>query len=203
MKVCLMLKAPRPGFVKTRLAADLGAAQARDGYLRLVDAQMRALPTDWETVIAFAPADAEDEMREWLGASQEFRPQCEGDLGRRLERVMQDLGGPLIFLGGDCPELTTERLREAAEALALHDVVIWPARDGGYCLLGLRTECPEVFEGISWGTSEVFRETLERIPGHLSLRVMAPPLEDVDDLPSWERALASGSMRKPQESPPT
>ena len=198
-----MLKAPRAGYVKTRLAAGIGSAGALDAYRKLVETQMRALPKDWSTLIAFAPSDAEEEMRQWLGPSPGYFAQCEGDLGRRLDRAAQDLGRPLLFLGGDCPQLTTSRLHEAAAALATHDVVIWPALDGGYCLLGLQGVCPEIFEGISWGKGTVFRETLERVPANLRVRVMEPPLEDVDDLPSWERALASGCMHTPQESNPT
>jgi len=203
MKVCLMLKAPRIGFVKTRLAAGIGASAAREAYLWLVEIQLRALPTEWETIVAFAPADAEAEMREWLGPSLGYVAQCEGDLGARLDHVVREVGGPLIFLGGDCPYLTAERLHDAAADLATHHVVIWPALDGGYCLLGLRERLPEIFEGISWGGDSVLAETLQRIPADLTVRIMDPPLEDVDDLSSWERALASACRQTPRESDPT
>jgi len=195
MNVCLMLKAPRPGFVKTRLARDLGDDEATAAYRLLVEAQMRALPAAWDVRVAFAPDNAAAEMREWLGSGLNYFPQCDGDLGDRLTHAAQTIPGPLIFLGGDCPELTTSRLEAAATELESADIVIWPALDGGYCLLGIKKLIPEIFQEIAWGTETVFRETLARIPTGLSVRQMSPALEDVDDLASWQRALGSGCMQ--------
>ncbi len=195
MNVCLMLKAPRPGFVKTRLARDLGDDEATAAYRSLVEVQMRALPAAWDVHIAFAPDDAAAEMRDWLGSRPDYFPQCDGDLGDRLTYVAQTITGPLIFLGGDCPELTTTRLEAAATELESADIVIWPALDGGYCLLGIKKLIPDIFQEIAWGAETVFRETLARIPEGLSVRQMSPALEDVDDLASWQRALGSGCMQ--------
>jgi hypothetical protein len=187
MNVCLMLKAPREGFVKTRLAKDVGPARAVAVYRRLVEWQMRQIPAGWNIYVAFAPDDALDEMRAWLGTGPELFPQSAGDLGDRLASAMARLPTPLIFLGGDCPSLTTERLNEAAGALGSSGVVIWPAVDGGYCLLGLSAVVPQIFEGIAWGTDSVFQQTLERLPSGVELAICEPPLEDVDDVASWER----------------
>jgi len=198
-----MLKAPRAGFVKTRLARDIGETDSLAAYRVLVERQMAALPEDWTAFVSFAPQDAEDEMQSWLGPHVQYLPQCDGDLGTRLDHVARKLAGPLIFLGGDCPALTRSRLIEAAEALESTDLVIWPAEDGGYCLLGFRHRIPEIFSGVSWGTESVLQETLDRIPVGVTLRVMSPPLEDVDDLPSWQRALASGYMQTLPESETT
>lgn len=195
MNVCLMLKAPRPGLVKTRLARDIGFEEATKAYLQLVEHQMRALPAEWDVHIAFSPPDAASEMREWLGSRPNYFPQCDGDLGDRLAQAAQSIAEPLIFLGGDCPELTTSRLEAAAAAMESAGIVIWPALDGGYCLLGINKFFPAIFQGIAWGTETVFHETLARIPANVSVRQMSPSLEDVDDLPSWQRALASGCMR--------
>lgn len=199
MNVCLMLKAPRGGFVKTRLARDIGGIDAVKAYRRLVETQIASLPENWVVHIAFTPNDAGDEMREWLGADYHYFAQCDGDLGARLVHSARCLDVPLIFLGGDCPALNRARLLDAAESMKSADIVIWPAEDGGYCLLGFQTLIPEIFTGITWGTDKVFNETLERIPVGVSLCVMTPPLEDVDDLASWERALATGCMQKPPE----
>jgi uncharacterized protein len=198
-----MLKAPRAGFVKTRLARDIGETDALAAYRVLVERQMAALPEDWTAFVSFAPQDAEDEMRSWLGPDVQYLPQCDGDLGTRLDHVARMLTGPLIFLGGDCPALTRSRLIEATEALESADLVIWPAEDGGYCLLGFRHHIPEIFSGVSWGTESVLQETLDRVPVGVTLCVMSPPLEDVDDLFSWQRALASGYMRTLPESETT
>lgn len=196
MNVCLMLKAPRPGFVKTRLARDIGFDEATRAYLQLVEHQMRSLPAEWDVHVACAPSDAAAEMREWLGSRPNYFPQCDGDLGDRLAHAAQTIARPLIFLGGDCPQLTTSRLEAAAAAMESSEIVIWPALDGGYCLLGINKFFPALFQGIAWGTETVFHETLARIPANVSVRQMSPSLEDVDDLPSWQRALASGCMQK-------
>ena len=111
--LCLMLKAPRPGFVKTRLAADLGDEAAEQVYRRLVEHQAAQVPPDWRVEVHFAPADAVSEMRDWLcphlPESAEFFPQADGDLGARLRAA---LAGTLargaqhvLFAGGDLPPL--------------------------------------------------------------------------------------------------
>lgn len=188
--VCLMLKAPREGFVKTRLAREVGAAEAVTIYRRLVAHQLREIPAGWHRHVAFAPDSAAVEMREWLGPELDCFPQSSGTLGDRLTAAMDRLPTPVIFLGGDCPSLTSDRLLHAADALKSADLVIWPAVDGGYCLIGFAERVPEVFEGITWGTGSVFEETLARVPRGVRLEVCEPPLEDVDDLAAWRRRSA-------------
>lgn len=187
MNVCLMLKAPREGFVKTRLAKDVGPGEAASIYRRLVEWQVRQIPRGWKIFVAFAPDDALEEMRDWLGGGIEFLPQSSGDLGNRLVSALAILPKPLIFLGGDCPSLTSPRLSEAAAVLASTDMVLWPSLDGGYCLLGLSGFIPEIFERINWGTSSVFQQTLARVPPGKDLHTCEPALEDIDDLASWRR----------------
>src|SRR5687768_3502559 len=84
--VC-MLKAPRAGLVKTRLAHELGAGPAATIYRRLVEHQLKAVPESWRIEVHFSPADAADEMRAWLGATPGYYPQRGDDLGARLARA--------------------------------------------------------------------------------------------------------------------
>jgi rSAM/selenodomain-associated transferase 1 len=193
--VALMLKAPRSGEVKTRLARSIGAARATRVYRALVEHQLAHIPASWRIAIHFAPADSEAEMRRWLERlsprGTHFMPQPEGDLGVRLISAMNhgftSGADSVFFLGGDCLGTTCSYLEEAEEALATTDMVIAEARDGGYVLLGLRKPVAAVFQGIPWSSQTVFAATLgqARAAG-LSYRSLLP-LEDVDDLESYER----------------
>ena len=193
--VALILKAPRPGEVKTRLASSIGAERATRVYRVLVEHQLAQIPASWRIVIHFAPSDAEAEMRTWLESlsppGTDFVAQPDGDLGVRLISAMNygfASGADLVFfLGGDCPGITRSYLEEAEAALAENDMVIARALDGGYVLLGLRKPVAAVFEGIPWSSDAVFVATLgqARAAG-LSYQCLSP-LEDIDDFESYER----------------
>ncbi len=194
--LCLMLKAPRLGQVKTRLAKDIGEAAALAAYRALVERQMREIPAGWNVEIHFTPDDGAAEMRAWLGPLREaapvFIPQAAGDLGARLIAALHSAfargARQVIFVGGDCPGLTRERLAEAAEKLEHADLVIIPAVDGGYVSIAFNVPHTGVFEGIEWSTERVCEQTQRRAKElRLSFGLLAP-LEDVDELASWERA---------------
>lgn len=196
---CLFLKAPRLGTVKTRLARDIGPERAVAVYRTLVAHQAGTIPAEWEVVVYFAPRDAEPEMRDWLEPlfprGLRLEPQCGGDLGRRLEEAVRQefqRGTTRLFLlGGDCPGISSEYLAEADKVLNGNDLVIGPAEDGGYVLLGLTAPAPTLFAGIAWSTEVVLEQTLaaaRRQGLHVGL---LPPLEDVDDAESWRRQRSS------------
>lgn len=190
--VALMLKAPRHGQVKTRLAHTIGTDDATRIYRRLVEHQITQIPREWSTHIHFAPLDAEDEMRSWLGTAHSYSPQPDGDLGDRLAFAMhlhfaRDLT-PLIFLGGDCPYLTTSHFTEVMRHLIKTDAVLIPALDGGYCLFALRQSVDRVFSAITWNSDAVADETRERLREERITWEELPGLEDVDDEASWARA---------------
>src|SRR5437868_3785397 len=111
--ILLFLKSPREGEVKTRLARSVGFAEATRIYRRLVEHQIARIPPTWRIQIHFAPAADADQMRTWLGPDHQYFPQVEGDLGERLSAAMQrhfatPASSPLIFVGGDCPYLSTQ-----------------------------------------------------------------------------------------------
>ncbi len=199
----VMLKAPREGTVKTRLAADVGPAQATRIYRLLVERQMAAIPADWPVEVHFAPAAARDEMRDWLGPRPALHPQAQGDLGRRLVEAIHAAfarGAPAVLvIGGDCPELDRDALRSAAEALGNHEVVLGPASDGGYYLIGLTLPQPELFADIPWSTSGVFTATLQKIDGLGLLPLCLSIRDDVDTLADLQKhtALIFGSAPAP------
>jgi rSAM/selenodomain-associated transferase 1 len=190
--ICLMLKAPRPAQVKTRLACQIGIDEACDVYRRLVRHQLAQIPAGWPVEIHYAPEEARDEMRAWLGARYVYIHQPEGDFGHRLKEAMNGAfargAQGVLLLGGDCPYVTAELLHEAAEKLREHDVVLGPAEDGGYYLLATKSARPSLFQQIDWSTERVFGQTTERVgEAQLTLACLAT-FSDVDDLESWKKA---------------
>ena len=191
--ILVFLKAPQPGAVKTRLASDLGNQTACDVYRHLALATLKQIPENWPTRIYFSPADAREEMRQWLGNSVSLHPQSEGNLGKRLTAACQesfaDGAESVILLGGDCPTITTEHLHLAAQALEKKQPVIGPAKDGGYWLLGLYKHSPKIFEDICWSSETVFHSTMERFSTLNLHPTQLETLEDIDDLDSLNRAI--------------
>lgn len=199
-----MLKAPRPGMVKTRLAQDVGNEQAASIYRSLTESQIRRMPPDWLCSVHFSPQDAEEEMRVWLDPISStkiaYRPQPEGDLGARMRHAVQrELAAgaeAVVLLGGDCPEIDLAVLREVEIRLTTADVVIAPATDGGYVLLALKAEHPKLFENIAWSTGSVFRQTLDSVrAAGLSVSILRP-FQDVDDLKSYQAHLSRSANPK-------
>jgi uncharacterized protein len=195
--VILMLKAPIPGTVKTRLAATVGEAEAVRIYRLLAEQQLAVLPADWAVTVHCAPSSSEALMRDWLHplrAGLVFTPQTDGDLGQRLSTAFATEfargASTVIAIGGDCPGLDQRILGAAAAALLTHDAVVGPATDGGYYLLGLQRPCPALFQEIAWSTAGVLAQTRDKLRAAGLTWTELPPLEDVDDQGSWDRAVA-------------
>lgn len=188
IKAALMLKAPRPGTVKTRLAADIGIESATAIYKLLVEHQLSQIPEKWAIAIHFAPDDAESEMREWLSPyarEASFIPQCQGNLGERMKATVTHefhTGADIVALiGGDCPYLTRKYLASAAVLAKNVDTVIGPAMDGGYVLLLLKQPHAALFDHIDWSTSRVLEQTRQAADANRLSHVILDPLEDIDD----------------------
>ena len=99
---------------------------------------------------------------------------------------------PALVIGSDLPSLTPELLCEAAQALASSEVVIGPARDGGYWLIGLRRATPWLFNDMAWSTPAVLPETLARLEARGMVPCLLPELADMDepaDLNDWPEFL--------------
>lgn len=190
----VFLKAPRPGAVKTRLAEALGLEAACAAYRHLVQTLLRRLAVLPNVELCFTPDDAAAEIKPWTQPTWSRVPQGDGDLGRRLQRAstraftsgMQRI----VIIGSDCPEVSATDIEAAWSALRTHDVVLGPATDGGYWLIGLRAAQPDLFTDISWSTNAVLRETLDRARAHgLSVHLLRE-LSDVDTPADWQQFLA-------------
>ncbi|MDE3084073.1 MAG: TIGR04282 family arsenosugar biosynthesis glycosyltransferase [Verrucomicrobiota bacterium] len=189
--VMAFLKAPRPGIVKTRLGRQIGHEQATKIYRAMAERQIKSVPSAFRVEVHYAPRGAAAEMREWLGPSYHYRVQSGGDLGQRLASAFAHgfkFGATaIIAIGADCPALDGACLAEAAHHLGRTDVVLGPATDGGYYLIGLRRPSPQIFSGIAWSSEKVLPQTLARIEASgLSVHLL-PVREDIDDWESLRR----------------
>ena len=165
-RLLVFLKAPRPGAVKTRLAKTLGAHAACAAYCGLVETLLKSLTPLPCLELCFTPDDAWPEIQPWLHAGWLTRAQGNGDLGARLANTFTaafaEGAQRVVIIGSDCPTVTVDDIEQAWAALRTHDMVLGPATDGGYWLIGLRAPQPGLFEGISWSSEKVLIETLAR-----------------------------------------
>ncbi len=167
--VIIFAKAPVPGEAKTRLIPALGAEQAALLHAALTE---RAIDTALRSDAAWVELCATPDIAHafFENCSEDFdvelSTQGDGDLGQRmlraLDRTLADDAHALV-IGADCPALTPKLLNAAADALQAHDVVLIPAEDGGYTLIGARRTHVAIFDGIDWGTSEVLVQQRRRL----------------------------------------
>jgi rSAM/selenodomain-associated transferase 1 len=197
-RLIVFVRAPRAGAVKTRLAQKIGANAACDAYQKLVRAVLNKIDSIPEVQLRYSPDDAESEVRPWLRPSWILSPQGAGDLGERLTRAFaESFGGGasrVLIIGSDCPWLNDADIKEAWNDLETHDLVLGPAKDGGYWLIGLREPKPELFTGISWSTGMVLEQTVKHArAGGLQFRLLRE-LRDVDTLGDWYAFLRDNSF---------
>ncbi|MEP6664309.1 MAG: TIGR04282 family arsenosugar biosynthesis glycosyltransferase [Verrucomicrobiota bacterium] len=193
IRLVIFVKAPRLGQVKSRLAAGIGESAACAAYKRMVEQLMENLQGLENVEIRFAPDEGEDELRKWLGGKYDFRRQRSGDLGERLHRAFQENFNPgherVVVIGSDCPYVTKADIESAANSLATHDVVLGPATDGGYWLIGLSEPQPALFEDIPWSTEAVLETTLCRIRSENLSIYRLRTLDDIDVAEDWGKFL--------------
>jgi rSAM/selenodomain-associated transferase 1 len=181
--LAVFLKAPRMGTVKTRLASEIGARQALRLYRVMVARTLASVgDANLEATVWFTPPEAAAEVRFWLGAHWDLRPQSSGDLGARLSAAEHAVprGRPWIAIGVDCPRLTSELLQQAVDVIERGSVVLGPATDGGYYLIGGTTPLPGLFTDVPWGTDRVLAETRARLQRAGARWHELPELRDVD-----------------------
>ena len=194
VSIAILAKAPVPGLAKTRLIPTIGAHAAAVLQERLTErAVATALAADVGPVTIWcAPDGTHDSFLKLVARSRiTLRRQPEGDIGARMLAATATGSGPTLVIGTDCPALTEVHLRGAANALRNGtDVILIPAEDGGYVLIGTRSAQPPLFAGITWGTKTVLAETRARIIEQRLILTEQPPLWDVDtesDLARLER----------------
>lgn len=187
-RLIIFTRYPSPGRTKTRLIPLLGPDGAADLHRRMTEftvAKIRGIAQKDSTnvEIAFDGSDA-SLMKQWLGSKFAYHRQSGGDLGLRMlnafRKSFRDGAERTIIVGTDCPGLSAGIVEKAFEELRTHDLVLGPAADGGYYLIGARRPHPALFTNLRWGTGEVFESTLGIAKDlELSVRVV-DTLHDID-----------------------
>jgi hypothetical protein len=205
----ILAKAPTPGAVKTRLCPPLApreAAALARCFLRDRIAQVRALGGT-DPVIAYAPP-AERDLFERLASDFALMPQQGRDLGARMRSALGALlhsgHRAAIAIGTDTPTLPTALLQRAVDRIASGDadVVLGPAEDGGYYLIGVRGDYPRLFDDVPWSTPAVLDTTLRRAEEARLRTVLLPTWFDVDTPDDLAR-LRAALLEAPHVAPAT
>lgn len=153
--------------MKTRLAADLGAEEARNIYRRLAERVWDSLahPALARWLLVEPPA-AVDRAAGWLAGAERYLGQSAGDLGERLRDAFDaafDAGAPAVAAAGtDAPAVDAACVLRALACLERANAAVVPSHDGGYALLALRRPCPRLFQDIPWSTPGVLDSTRRR-----------------------------------------
>jgi rSAM/selenodomain-associated transferase 1 len=205
-RLIVFTRYPHPGRAKTRLIPALGKQGATDLHRRMTEhtvRQARGLDSG-QAIRGSAGLEVSVEihytggrkqwLRNWLGGDLAYRRQVAGGLGRRMNAAFTaafSAGAPaVVIIGTDCPGLTSTVIAEAFAALASNELVLGPASDGGYYLIGLVRPVPELFAGIAWGTDQVLAGTIE-CAERLQLAIaLLEVLDDVDRPEDLARAQA-------------
>ncbi|MEG5056589.1 TIGR04282 family arsenosugar biosynthesis glycosyltransferase [Microcoleus sp. A2-C5] len=187
-KLMVFTRYPEPGKTKTRLIPVLGETGAANLH-RLMAQKAIAGGISLQnsrrlSVEIHHTGGSQQQMQDWLGSDIIYQNQIDGDLGARMTAAFQKSFNSgvdkAVIIGTDCPALKAEIIAQAFDKLSQHDLVLGPAKDGGYYLIGLRRSIPELFRGINWGTSEVFAAT-RAIAQNLDLNIAnLPTLADID-----------------------
>lgn len=176
------------GQVKTRLAAGMGELPALEIYRHLIEltySALEAVPVPvWTYFSDFIPESTRPTVE------KSFVQQGQ-DLGERMAnaftRTFESGKDKVVLIGTDCPTLHRQDLLQAFDALNHFDLVLGPASDGGYYLIGMKNKAAYLFDGIAWSTSQVLSQTLDVASRHGLTFTLLRELDDIDTQEDWQR----------------
>lgn len=190
-RLVLFARYPVAGACKTRLIPALGGQGAAALHRRLTERTLGVMrASGCQVTVAFTGAGS-DQFEAWLGSDVALIEQVAGDLTDKLLACLDP--APVIFFGADTPDLTLGHVQQAIAALMSHQVVIGPAEDGGYYLIGMREALPELLTDMPWSTDQVLPETCTRLSRLGITPVLLETLSDCDrpeDLLRWPEPAA-------------
>jgi rSAM/selenodomain-associated transferase 1 len=168
-QLIIFTRYPQAGTTKTRMVSLLGETGSANLQRQMTEYMVNIARnlleiSDIDLKIYFAGSDAE-KMQDWLGADLSYQQQAEGDLGDRMKQAFEVAFAQkmerVVMIGVDCPDITEKLLLNAFNSLKTHQIVLGPAVDGGYYLIGCSQFHGELFGEIAWGTGEVFLKTCQ------------------------------------------
>lgn len=197
-KLIIFSRFPEPGKVKTRLVPALGIEGAAAIHRQMAEYTVEkviCLQSAGTACIQVAYTGSDEKcMRNWLGNDIEYSMQGAEDIGARMliafQQAFDSQNRKVVIIGTDCPALTAQVIEQAFEALDAYDLVLGPAFDGGYYLIGLRKPIPALFQAIEWGTPSVLKQTVDRANQHNISFTLLEELHDIDrpgDLSLWKQ----------------
>ncbi|HIF15319.1 MAG TPA: glycosyltransferase [Bacteroidetes bacterium] len=186
----VFMKNPIAGKVKTRLAAKVGNNEALNIYKRLIEHThfVTSKTTIYDKAIYYS--SSVDEHDQWDTDSYSKYLQKGNGLGEKLSNAFSDafINGykKVIAIGTDSFEITSDIIDNAFRSLEDSDIVIGPAKDGGYYLIGMNEHKAELFKDIEWGTDTVLSNTLSIIKDMACKHLLLKELSDIDTLEDYE-----------------
>lgn len=183
-ELIIFIRNPVAGQVKTRIARSIGDEKALEIYRHLLDLTREAtMPTNCIKHLFYSDR-TEDDV--WHPHTFSKHVQQGETLGERMKNaldvILSNGAEKAIIIGSDCPELTTGIIEDAFVQLDRKDVVIGPAKDGGYYLLGMKKTLPFLFDDKEWGTDSVFEDTIVDLMENRLSYARLPTLSDVDTI---------------------
>lgn len=205
--IALMVRVPVAGEVKTRLIPALGAEGASRLYRAMVDDLLEQVAATGMPLQLFYTGGSREQLPQtWRQAAHRLCPQQGADLGARMAHALTTalkVAEQALLIGSDIPDMSRSILESATLALRSHEVVITPAKDGGYCLLGLNRgiNVVPIFQDMPWSTDQVLAITQQRLAAlGRSVHILSP-LRDIDtpaDLYAYHQALNPAAHRTNQ-----
>ena len=190
----IIAKTPKPGFCKTRLCPPLTPLQAcavhcaclldlTEKIKEISTIIYRTASEDdfWDTVCKYGQTTVSETVRKIP-----IKTQVGEDLGQRIQQALSDelsIADKAILIGTDCPQISNCLLQQAFELLNEADLLLGPAADGGYYLIGLKKAQAQLFTNISWGSEKVLKQTLKKAEQQKLKTLLLPQLTDID---TWE-----------------
>jgi len=183
-----MIKYPDQGRVKTRLAGDIGTERAALICRQMTErVMMQTIPVagGYERFVFYDPPERVQNFLSWL-PHEKFIAQTGSDVGQRMDNAIRYLlengAEKAVITGTDIPDLTNRIVMQAFEILDHADVVVGPAHDGGYYLIGMKSPMSELFCNIPWSTRNVFSETVRTLKHAGKSYGVLPVLSDLDTI---------------------
>jgi rSAM/selenodomain-associated transferase 1 len=196
--IIVFVKNPVAGKVKTRLASALGDQAALEIYLGLVSLMKKNLETVALPVYVYY-SDFVDFEDDWPSDNVFKNVQSSGDLGERMADALRHVltrHKKAVLVGSDCPGINKQIMEEAFRSLDSNDMVIGPARDGGYYLIGMKRLYEDVFRQMPWSTGRVLQVTLEKCQSNSVTVSLLPELYDIDTEEDYLSYVAEQNLRE-------